>query len=53
LVGMFLAILELVRHHQVRTEQNELFGEIWILPGPDTAADIDAAKVDQYEHGSE
>ncbi|HEV3136817.1 MAG TPA: segregation/condensation protein A [Pirellulales bacterium] len=53
LVGMFLAILELVRHQRVRTEQNELFGEIWILPGPETNAEIDAAKVDQYEHGSE
>ena len=53
LVGMFLAILELVRHHHVRTEQNLLFGEIWILPGPETSAEVDASNVDQYEHGSE
>ena len=33
LVGIFLAVLELVRHERVRTEQNDLFGEIWILPG--------------------
>ena len=33
LVGVFLAVLELVRNYHVRTEQNELFGEIWILPG--------------------
>ena len=33
LIGMFLAVLELVRHHRVRAEQNDLFGEIWILPG--------------------
>jgi len=32
-IGMFLAILELARHHGVRAEQNELFGEIWLLPG--------------------
>jgi segregation and condensation protein A len=32
LVGMFLAILELVRHHGARAEQSDLFGEIWILP---------------------
>ena len=53
LVGMFLAILELVRHHHVRTEQNLPFGEIWILPGPETNAEVDASNVDQYEHGSE
>ncbi len=33
LVGLFLATLELVRHHGVHLEQNELFDEIWILPG--------------------
>jgi segregation and condensation protein A len=31
LVGIFLAILELIRHHQVQVEQEELFGEIWVL----------------------
>ena len=33
LIGIFLAVLELVRHHHVRAEQNDLHGEIWILPG--------------------
>jgi len=33
LIGIFLAILELVRHHSVRTEQIDDHGEIWILPG--------------------
>ena len=33
LVGIFLAMLELVRHAQVRVEQNQVFGEIWLLPG--------------------
>lgn len=32
IVGMFLAILELLRHHDFRAEQPEDFGEIWILP---------------------
>jgi len=32
LVGVFLALLELVKAGKVRAEQNELFGEIWILP---------------------
>ena len=31
LVGLFLAVLELIRHLQVQVEQEELFGEIWIL----------------------
>jgi segregation and condensation protein A len=53
LVGMFLAILELVRHDHVRTEQNALFGDIWILPGPETNAEVDATNVDQYEHGAD
>ena len=34
MIGIFLAMLELVRHHRVRVEQNEVFGEIWLLPGP-------------------
>lgn len=32
LIGVFLAILELVRHHCVRTEQHGEHGEIMILP---------------------
>jgi segregation and condensation protein A len=49
LVGIFLAVLELVRHHCVQAEQNELFGEIWIRPGAETTA-LDISKVDNYEH---
>lgn len=49
IVGVFLAILELVRHHNVRTEQGEMHGEIWIVPGEgfDPAREITAA--DDYE----
>lgn len=32
MVGLFLALLELIRHHRVRAEQAELFGDIWVLP---------------------
>lgn len=32
IVGVFLAILELLRHHQFRAEQPEPHSEIWILP---------------------
>ena len=31
MVGIFLAILELIRHHHVLVEQEDLFGEIWVL----------------------
>jgi segregation and condensation protein A len=32
MVGLFLALLELVRHRRARCEQVDLFGEIWVLP---------------------
>lgn len=32
LIGLFLAILELVRHHGVKFEQGDLFGDILLLP---------------------
>ncbi len=38
IVGLFLAILELLRHHSFRAEQPIDYGEIWILPPvPDAA----------------
>jgi len=33
IVGIILAVLELVRHHAVYVEQREDFGDIWISPG--------------------
>jgi segregation and condensation protein A len=50
LVGIFLAILELVRHHHIRVEQNSLFGEIWILPSLTSTGPLDLSNVDEYEH---
>jgi segregation and condensation protein A len=38
IVGVFLAILELLRHHSFRAEQPVDFGEIWILPPAAEAA---------------
>jgi segregation and condensation protein A len=32
LIGMFLAVLELVRHHDIRTEQDSDDAEIWVYP---------------------
>jgi len=31
MIGLFLALLELIRHSHARVEQTELFGDIWIL----------------------
>jgi segregation and condensation protein A len=49
MIGVFLAILELVRHHSVRTEQNDLHGEIWVLPGESFSDEADWGDVDTYE----
>jgi segregation and condensation protein A len=48
LIGMFLAVLELVRHHGVRAEQQELHGEIWLSPGEELPESLDPAKVNHY-----
>ena len=46
-IGMFLAILELVRHHSVEAEQDG--GEIWVRPGPTFGQPLDLSNVDNYE----
>lgn len=38
LVGIFLAVLELIRHHHIRVEQETLFEEIWIVAAAETAS---------------
>ena len=49
IVGIFLAILELLRHHSFRAEQEADFGEIWVMPplsevdGESGAASADSA----------
>jgi segregation and condensation protein A len=52
LIGMFLAVLELIRHHGVRAEQAELHAEIWLLAGESTSPPLDPALVDNYQHGA-
>lgn len=34
IVGIFLAILELLRHYRIRAEQPQTFGEIWVFAAP-------------------
>ncbi|MEX2174946.1 MAG: segregation/condensation protein A [Pirellulaceae bacterium] len=48
IVGVFLAILELVRHHSVQAEQNDLHGEIWIVPGAEFDPARQIAAADDY-----
>jgi segregation and condensation protein A len=48
IVGVFLAVLELVRHHSVTAEQSDLHGEIWIVPGADFDPTREIAAADDY-----
>lgn len=48
MIGLFLAVLELVRHHQVEAEQEDITGEIWVRPGPKFDDQIDVTAVDGY-----
>ncbi len=47
-IGMFLAVLELVRHHNVEAEQEGLTGEIWVRPGPNFGQPLDLSQVEEY-----
>ena len=53
MIGVFLAILELVRHHSVSTEQTDLHGEIWVVPGDSFQNRADFGDVDSYEPASD
>ena len=50
LIGIFLAVLELVRYKKIRVEQNVLFGEIWLIPRSDSTEPLDLSNVDNYDH---
>ena len=49
LIGIFLAVLELVRHHSVEAQQEDGNGEIWVTPGPQFANLLDLSDVDNYD----
>jgi chromatin segregation and condensation protein Rec8/ScpA/Scc1 (kleisin family) len=34
LLGLFLAILELIKQREVQAEQREPFGDIYVVPAP-------------------
>jgi segregation and condensation protein A len=46
MIGVFLAILELVRHHSVVTDQPNLHGEIWVHPGEEFETGFDGDSVE-------
>lgn len=48
LVGVFLAVLELTRHHNVRTEQADLYSDILIVPGEGFSTELQLSTVDEY-----
>jgi len=48
IIGVFLAILELVRHHCVRAEQAQLHGEILVVPGEELSEQVDFSDVGTY-----
>jgi segregation and condensation protein A len=50
LVGMFLAVLELARHHSVKTDQENLFGEILVYPGTSGKVSVADDAADEYDH---
>lgn len=49
IVSMFLAVLELLRHHQFRAEQPTDFGEIWILPPAAESTESTAAPAEAQQ----
>ncbi len=51
MIGVFLAILELVRHHCVHAEQDDTHGEIWVTPGDAFDASLNLIEADNYEGG--
>jgi len=50
MVSIFLAILELARHHGVETRQDDLYGELVVVPGESFKETLYVSAVDDYEH---
>lgn len=52
MVGVFLAILELSRYHNVDAKQSALHGEIVVVPSDGFKEELDTSNIDEYEHKS-
>ncbi len=48
MVSIFLAVLELARHHGVVTEQDDLYGDLVIVPGVGFREVLDVSNIDDY-----
>lgn len=48
MVGIFLAVLELTRHHNVLAQQSDLHSEIMVVPNEGFAEDLDVSNIDDY-----
>ncbi|MCA9203080.1 MAG: segregation/condensation protein A [Pirellulaceae bacterium] len=48
MIGVFLAVLELCRHHGVTTDQSDEHGEIWIMRGDQFIQQLDVSGADDY-----
>lgn len=54
MVGIFLAILELTRHHNVLAEQSDLHSEIVMVPSAGFREQLDVSNIDDYNpHGNQ
>ncbi len=54
MVGIFLAVLELTRHHNVIAEQSDLHSEIVIVPNAEFKSELDVSNIDDYNpHGNQ
>ena len=48
---MFLATLEMTRHHGLHAIQETADGPLYLQPGPDFAAELDVAQVENLRVG--
>jgi segregation and condensation protein A len=48
MIGVFLAVLELSRHHNVRAEQEDNAGDILIVPSEGFSTELKLSGVDDY-----
>ena len=48
MVSIFLAVLELARHHGVVTQQDDLYGDLVVAPGDTFKEELDVSNIDDY-----
>ena len=48
MVGIFLAVLELTRHHNVIAQQTDLHSEIMVIPNAEFSEVLDVSNIDDY-----